>query len=82
VPLPLHRRMRAFDRDLIGGRHYGQRSCEPHLTGRTHGCTDHACHVKKSLLIRSRPHMALGGHPGRVYGCPALEDEAFTDPDL
>src|SRR5262245_21379274 len=23
-------RMRAFDRDLIRGRHYGQRSCEPH----------------------------------------------------
>jgi len=22
--------MRAFDRDLIRGRHYGQRSCEPH----------------------------------------------------
>src|SRR5262249_1964127 len=31
--------MRAFDRDLIRGGHYGQRSCEPH-TGRTHGCTD------------------------------------------
>src|SRR5262249_17072213 len=28
-----------FDRDLIRGGHYGQRSCEPH-TGRTHGCTD------------------------------------------
>ena len=24
-------RMRAFDRDLIRGGHYGQRSCEPHL---------------------------------------------------
>jgi len=23
--------MRAFDRDLIRGRHYGQRSCEPRL---------------------------------------------------
>src|SRR5215813_13916829 len=23
-------RMRGFDRDLIRGRHYGQRSCEPH----------------------------------------------------
>jgi len=22
--------MRAFDRDLIRGGHYGQRSCEPH----------------------------------------------------
>jgi hypothetical protein len=23
--------MRVFDRDLIRGGHYGQRSCEPHL---------------------------------------------------
>jgi transposase len=27
--VPLHSRMRAFDRDLIRGGHYGQRSCEP-----------------------------------------------------
>ena len=27
----MHSRMRAFDRDLIRGGHYGQRSCEPHL---------------------------------------------------
>ena len=29
--MPSHRRMRGFDRDLIRGGHYGQRSCEPHL---------------------------------------------------
>jgi hypothetical protein len=29
VPAPC--RMRASDRDLIRGGHYGQRSCEPHL---------------------------------------------------
>ena len=29
--MPLHRRMRVIDRDLIRGGHYGQRSCEPHL---------------------------------------------------
>ena len=28
--MPLHHRMRPFDRDLIRGGHYGQRSCEPH----------------------------------------------------
>ena len=28
--MPQHCRVRAFDRDLIRGRHYGQRSCEPH----------------------------------------------------
>jgi hypothetical protein len=27
--VPLHHRMRAFDRDPIRGGHYGQRSCEP-----------------------------------------------------
>ena len=27
--VPVHHRMRAFDRDLIRGGHYGQRSCEP-----------------------------------------------------
>jgi hypothetical protein len=29
--VPVHCRMRVFDRDLIRGGHYGQRSCEPHL---------------------------------------------------
>jgi hypothetical protein len=29
--VPSHHRMRAFDRDLIRGGHYGQRSFEPHL---------------------------------------------------
>ena len=29
--MPAHCRMRAFDRDLIRGGHYGQRSCEPLL---------------------------------------------------
>ena len=28
--MPSHVRMRGFDRDLIRGGHYGQRSCEPH----------------------------------------------------
>jgi hypothetical protein len=27
--VPVHCRMRVFDRDLIRGGHYGQRSCEP-----------------------------------------------------
>ena len=29
--MPAHNRMRGFDRNLIRGGHYGQRSCEPHL---------------------------------------------------
>src|SRR6516162_8517634 len=46
--------MRGFDRDLIRGGHYGQRSYEPHLKGRTHGCTDQLCDVK-ILLANSEP---------------------------
>jgi hypothetical protein len=32
--------MRAFDRDLICGEHYGQRPWSAASTGRTHGCTN------------------------------------------
>src|SRR6516165_1640970 len=52
--VPLHSRMRGFDRDLIRGKHYGQRSCEPHLKGRTHGCTDQVCYAK-ILLANQEP---------------------------
>jgi predicted nucleic acid-binding protein len=42
--VPVHRRMRAFDRDLIRGGHYGQRSCEPrqqaeHIAAPTNAAT-------------------------------------------
>lgn len=41
---PWHLRMRAFDRDLIRGGHYGQRSCEPrkqaeHMAAPTNAAT-------------------------------------------
>ena len=52
--MPVHcYRMRAFDRDLIRGGHYGQRSCEPH-TGRTHGCTDQQLR-REDFLANSEP---------------------------
>jgi len=51
--------MRAFDRDLIRGRHYGQRSCEPHSKAEHMAAPTQACHVRFSLPTRSRPHMAL-----------------------
>jgi hypothetical protein len=51
--------MRAIGRDLIRGGHYGQRSCEPHSQGRTHGCTDHAAYVKKILAnLEPSTHLA------------------------
>jgi hypothetical protein len=47
--VPQHCRMRAFDRDLIRGGHYGQRSREAASIGRTHGCSDQTCDVQKVL---------------------------------
>ncbi len=46
--------LRAFDRNLICGEHYGQRpSKSAASTGRTHGCTDQLCiTVHKSLANR------------------------------
>ena len=54
--MPVHCRMRAFDRDLIRGGHYGQRSCETAPTGRTHGCTDQQRDVKISLANSGAVH--------------------------
>jgi hypothetical protein len=47
--VPAHRRMRAFDRDLIRGGHYGQRSCEPHLQAEHMAAPTNAANVKKVL---------------------------------
>jgi hypothetical protein len=41
--VPSHCRMRAFDRDLIRGGHYGQRSCEPHLQAEHMAALTQAC---------------------------------------
>jgi hypothetical protein len=42
-------RMRGFDRDLIRGGHYGQRSCEPHLKAEHMAAPTHAANAKKAL---------------------------------
>ena len=42
-------RMRVFDRDLIRGGHYGQRSCEPHLKAEHMAAPTNAANVKKAL---------------------------------
>ena len=47
--MPVHCRMRAFDRDLIRGGHYGQRSCEPHLKAEHMAAPTNAANVKKAL---------------------------------
>ena len=53
--------MRAFDRDLIRGGHYGQRSCEPHLKAEHTGAPTNAANVKK-VLATSEPS-THGGKP-------------------
>jgi hypothetical protein len=41
--------MRVFDRDLIRGGHYGQRSCEPHLKAEHMAAPTNAANLKKAL---------------------------------
>src|SRR3954469_6642768 len=41
--------MRGFDRDLIRGGHYGQRSCEPHPKAEHMAAPTNPAHVKKAL---------------------------------
>src|SRR4029434_7841973 len=49
--VPSHHRMRAFDRDLIRGGHYGQRSREPRKQAEHMAATDQRT-VKKTLANR------------------------------
>src|SRR5215831_13178034 len=71
--------MRAFDRDLIRGGHYGQRSCEPQQKAEHMAAPTTAARVKKTLAnpepsthgpsrwaTLSRPTVAFGhcGHGG------------------
>ena len=46
--------MRAFDRDLIRGGHYGQQSCEPHQQAEHMAAPTNAAFVKK-VLANSEP---------------------------
>ena len=52
--MPSHSRMRAFDRDLIRGGHYGQRPCEPHPKAEHMAAPTNAANVKK-VLVNSEP---------------------------
>ena len=47
--MPSHSRMRAYDRDLIRGGHYGQRPCVPHLKAEHMAAPTNAANVKKAL---------------------------------
>jgi hypothetical protein len=69
--VPSHHRMRVFDRDLIRGGHYGQRSCETASEGRTHGCTDQACYVKKVL---ANPEPSTHGTSRQLVRCSGMSE--------
>jgi len=47
--VPSHSWMRANDRDLIRGGHYGQRSREPHLKAEHMAAPTNTAYVKKAL---------------------------------
>jgi hypothetical protein len=70
--VPLHSRMRGFDRDLIRGKHYGQRSCEPHLKAEHMAAPTKSATRRFFLPTRSRPHMAQGRHFTVEFQCPLL----------
>jgi hypothetical protein len=71
--VPAHGRMRAFDRDLIRGGHYGQRPCVPHSKAEHMAAPTNAANVKKALAnsapsthgtkwtIRPHPHLSAFG---------------------
>jgi len=57
--VPAHPRMRGFDRDLIRGEHYGQRSCEPRKQAEHMAAPTNAANVKKIL---AHPEPSIHGH--------------------
>ena len=87
--MPVHCRMLGFDRDLIRGGHYGQRSCEPHLKAEHMAAPTNAANVKKALA-NSEPstHGTLLPR-AKAVSCPqlaegdigALADGSGFDPD-
>jgi hypothetical protein len=66
--VPSHCRMRAFDRDLIRGGHYGQRSCEPHLQAEHMAALTQACIREESPCQPGAVHTWHLGQGGRWTG--------------
>jgi len=67
--------MRAFDRDLIRGGHYGQRSRVPRKQAEHMAAPTNAATWRFSLPTRSRPHMAPLRHAGRSWRCPFIGED-------
>ena len=53
--MPAHRRMRASDRDLIRGGHYGQRPRVPHEQAEHMAAPTNAAAYVKKVLANSEP---------------------------
>jgi hypothetical protein len=69
--VPLHSRMRAFDRDLIRGGHYGQRSCEPHKQAEHMAAPTKPAGVKKVL---ANPEPSTHGTLRRMNRAPEMSE--------
>ncbi|MGC1538569.1 MAG: hypothetical protein WA808_02085, partial [Xanthobacteraceae bacterium] len=79
---------RLIDRDLIRGRHYGQRSCEPHSKAEHMAAPTNAALVKK-VLANTEPsthgpsrRVASPHNFGRKRGEADIQRAALTTPDL
>ena len=65
IDLPEARQpLRASDRDLVRGGHYGQRPRVPHLKAEHMAAPTKTAKREESSPTPSRPHMAQSGHPG------------------
>ena len=71
--------MRAYDRDLIRGEHYGQRSCEPHSKAEHMAAPTNAALVKK-VLANSGPstHGPIASFRWDPMTCPISGKGGFS----
>ena len=80
--MPSHSRMRAFDRDLIRGGHYGQRSCEPHLKADHMAALTNAANVKKALANSEPSTHGTSRHFAAAQQFGRFRTEADIGPDF
>src|SRR4029078_13415114 len=72
--------MRASDRDLIRGGHYGQRSCEPHSKAEHMAAPTNAAFVKKALANPEPSTHGPGSRRGFLLGATRLSREETKRP--
>jgi len=69
--------MRAFDRDLIRGGHYGQRSCEPHEKAEHIYGRPHAVRVNSKIVSPS-----IDCLQSSIRSCSTLMGSAELHPNI